>query len=539
MLRIERLRATYRFTYAFHAREVRFDCDRGQGPEPLFPEVFSFHAERHDPTELYLRLDDLWTHPARLGPDASRRDAEELVRRLLGALPATLGAVLDRLEAGDDRPAFLRACEDVAVFGQVAGRFLWDKGLASEPRLAWAEPHLRKLVARALRAVMEARVSAETLAAYVAGRFEPERSPDAFDVGFFHALASGDRLRIERSLLGAAEGAFFRWVEEVCLDERLRVFESERSPFGAREEEVLAAICLRRDPKLLRGRDLEPFLRRAGSPDVLRLLGRLETYLLRQYAVSQAACLLHHAHHLRAGRDDADRVLSRHRTRNYLLALALPSLPFLSAIFVYERARLAIDLVAVAGVVAALAGAFWILVVRFMWRKDLSFFHASVPRIGAGIIVGYLPVFLIDEVWDLARQPPAYLLGVAALLGSTTLLYLFVEVQRRIGDPSEAFARARDIFLLGLVQAGAFGLVVTSLLGPLMARRNWSVEATTPGLTELQETLSPFLGELPRIVGVEPFVVFPSAVVLMSFLAFFIGTFLQLLWEDLPITEPL
>jgi hypothetical protein len=25
----------------------------------------------------------------------------------------------------------------------------------------------------------------------------------------------------------------------------------------------------------------------------------------------------------------------------------------------------------------------------------------------------------------------------------------------------------------------------------------------------------------------------------MSFLAFFIGTFLQLLWEDLPITEPL
>jgi len=28
-------------------------------------------------------------------------------------------------------------------------------------------------------------------------------------------------------------------------------------------------------------------------------------------------------------------------------------------------------------------------------------------------------------------------------------------------------------------------------------------------------------------------------VFLMTFMAFFIGVFLQLLWEDLPITEPL
>jgi hypothetical protein len=30
-LRVERLRLTFRFTYAFHAREVRFECDRGEG----------------------------------------------------------------------------------------------------------------------------------------------------------------------------------------------------------------------------------------------------------------------------------------------------------------------------------------------------------------------------------------------------------------------------------------------------------------------------------------------------------------------------
>ena len=48
-----------------------------------------------------------------------------------------------------------------------------------------------------------------------------------------------------------------------------------------------------------------------------------------------------------------------------------------------------------------------------------------------------------------------------------------------------------------------------------------------------------FVGQLPRILGIEPFVVFPTAVLLMTFLAFFIGTFLQLLWEELPITEPM
>jgi hypothetical protein len=55
----------------------------------------------------------------------------------------------------------------------------------------------------------------------------------------------------------------------------------------------------------------------------------------------------------------------------------------------------------------------------------------------------------------------------------------------------------------------------------------------------LRAQAPPFLGELPRIIGVEPFLAFPTAVLLMSFLAFFIGVFLQLLWEDLPITEPL
>jgi hypothetical protein len=190
-------------------------------------------------------------------------------------------------------------------------------------------------------------------------------------------------------------------------------------------------------------------------------------------------------------------------------------------------------------VIVVSAVAFWFLAYRFMWKKELTFFHAAVPRIGAGIIVGYLPVFLIDEVWDLAEQSPFYIATVAGLLGSTTLLFIYVEVQRRRGDPQESFVRARRIVLLGLVEAAGFGMLVTSLLGPLMAVRNWGTQVAA-GSMELLQTAPPlFLGELPRIIGISPFLAFPTAVLLMSFLSFFIGTFLQLLWEDLPITEPL
>ena len=125
------------------------------------------------------------------------------------------------------------------------------------------------------------------------------------------------------------------------------------------------------------------------------------------------------------------------------------------------------------------------------------------------------------------------------LLGFTTLLYLYVEVQRKLGDVDLAFSRARQIFLLGVVQSFGAGLVITGLTGGYMASRNWAQAELPVPVETLRETLPTFLGQLPKIVGLEPLYVFPAAVFVMTFMAFFIGTFLQLLWEDIPITEPL
>jgi hypothetical protein len=414
----------------------------------------------------------------------------------------------------------------VALLAHVAGRFLADKQLESHPQLRMAALHLRKVDFRAVCLVAHRRVSPEFLARYVAGEAELDIERE---FGAYYALAGDDQDAIDRTVLGAAERAFYRWLEDVCLDEGNRAFSGEDSPFADRAVEVLAAVAENGRGPVARARDLRPFLRRPGNRDCERVLEKLERWFLRQYDVRHGAVVLHHAARLAQGRSDPDRVLSWHSRAAYLTALLVPAVPFAAAAFFYREPWKAIfDVWVSVEVLLVMAAALWLFGVRFLWRRDLTFFHAAVPRIAAGIIVGYLPVFLIDEVWDLAGQPLVTLVTVVAMLGAPTFLYLYVEVQRRLRDPELSLRRATDVFLLGLLQSAALGLVATSLLGPLMSERNWSAEQA-----------GAFAGYLPRILGIEPFAAFPTAVLLMSILAFFIGTFLQMLWEELPITEPM
>jgi hypothetical protein len=300
---------------------------------------------------------------------------------------------------------------------------------------------------------------------------------------------------------------------------------------------VLRAIS--RSQRILRGRDLIAFLRRPGNRDCLRVLGKLEAWFLRQYDVHHAAAMIHHADHTARSRSDGDTVLSRHTTRNYLMLIGVLAFPYLAAIFAYARAPALFDAVSAAMLLAANAGVIWFFGYRFCWKRDLTFFRASVPRIAAGIIVGYLPIFFIDEVWDLATRSWLTLACISALLGFTTLLYLYVEVHRRLGATDQAFARARQIFLLGVLQSFGIGLILTGLIGRFMVLRNWSDGPRAASIEALRAQLSPFVGQLPEVVGIDPFYAFPSAIFVMTFMSFFIGTFLQLMWEDIPITQPL
>jgi hypothetical protein len=402
---VERIGLRLRFAWAFHAREVRFERARaGAPPAPLFPEIFSFHLEHHDPFELHLQLEDLWADPRRLGEGATRREVQEAVRRLLAALPDYLERVIDPLEAGGrlTGAASVRVHGDLVVLTRTLARFLAEKELAGLPELRLAALHLRKLAWCGLRALVDERVAPEAVAAWLAKRpigaaTAPEPSPRAL----LQALAAPPDPASDALLLELAARAFHEWLEDTCLDETNQAFEGEDSPFDPREDEVLAAAVIEPARRLRRTAHLSPFLRRLDSRDCQRLLRKLELWFLRQYDVHHAAVMRHHAESLRAGPVDPDRVLSRHGTRSYALALLLPSLPFLGAIFAYERAPRLFDALAAFEVGCVLAVVIWFIAYRFFWQRDVTL-PRSVPRIGAGIIVGYLPVFLIDEVWDLA-----------------------------------------------------------------------------------------------------------------------------------------
>ena len=541
-LRVERLQLVFRFTYAFHAREVRFECDRGQGFQSVFPEIFSFHTERHDPAEFFIQLDDLARKPHLLAPEARRRDSELLISRLLLAAPRYLEGVLHRLEDEGrmDASGLARVYSEVALLAQILIRFSASWPGAEKGGLLQSTFQARKLALHALLGLMERRVSPAYLAAYAEGSAPGvEAADDLSEAGFFHILASGEPAVVDRSVVQLAERAFYRWLDGICLDEDNGAFEAEDTPFENREAEVMQAICSKKSGELEHGRDLIPFLRRPGNRDCLRVLGRLKTWFLRRYDIRHAAMMIHHAEFLAKGVDDSDLALSRHRPRNYLAALVGLALPFVVGAFAYDAAPRFFDVFCALELVALALVVLWFVFYRFLFKRDLTFFHAAVPRIPAGIIVGFLPIFFVDEVWGLANLSWITLSSVVLLLGAATFIYLYVEVDGRLADSELAFQRARQIFLLGILQATGVGMLLTGLVGRFMVLRNWGNGDPAETMATLQSNSLPFIGELPRIVGVEPFFTFPAAVFLMAFMSFFIGTFLQLMWEDNPITEPL
>lgn len=541
-LRVERLQLTFRLTMAFHAREVRFEIARGDGAyERIFPETFSFHVARHDPTELFLQLDDLLTKTRLLGPRTSPRDARNLMTRMIAAAPEYLERLCAHLENGERLrgETRLRFHQDVALLSQILVRFLETHDLGGGRQLRVAGFSLRRRMYESLRILVDGRVDPAYLQAYIDGDVQlVDPNDDPTESGFFQVLETGEPEAVNRMVLRMAERAFYLWLEGVCLDEENQAFEKADSPFEDRECEVLRAISVRRSNEVDRSSDLVPFLRRADR-NCQRLLGKLERWFLRVYDIRHSSAIINHEAGLANGRSTDDRHLTWHTPKIHAVVLGSLLAPFVGAALAYESAPALFDLLCSIEVLFVNAAAVWFLLYRFCWKRDLSFFHASVPRIGAGIIVGYLPVFLIDEVWDLASRPNVALNSVVMFLGLVTLLYVYVEIARRIPDTTIAFARARSIFLLGVVEAFGVGLVMTSLVGPFMVVRNWSPPSGEVSLEVLRESMPPMIGQLSHIVGVGPFYVFPSALILMTFLSFFIGIFLQLMWEELPITEPL
>ena len=231
-------------------------------------------------------------------------------------MPRYLERVLTRLEEGGP-PGAARAhqvYEDVALIAQIFARFVADRSDDQRPGLRIAAFHLRKLAFRACSRWSSAGwsppISPPTSRA-ASIPFDP--ADDLSEAGFFYTLESGEPDAVNRCLVRLAERAFYRWLEDVCLDEENGAFEGEDSPFESREARCCGAISRRSGS--VRGRDLIPFLRRPGNRDCLRVLGKLEAWFLRQYDVHHAAAMIQHADQTARSRCDGEHACSRATAR--------------------------------------------------------------------------------------------------------------------------------------------------------------------------------------------------------------------------------
>lgn len=150
--------------------------------------------------------------------------------------------------------------------------------------------------------------------------------------------------------------------------------------------------------------------------------------------------------------------------------------------------------------------------------------HVLLPRLAAGITVGYLALLNAD-VWLGIFDPRLYgpdcrllsapvliriLLPLLAVLG-----YIYMEIGRRPGIQMNGWKAAR-IFCRGYAYSILLGLPFSDVFGASLLR---------------DAPASPYA--LQGAVGF----IHPQAILYIAPLAYFIGLFLQLLWEDKSLTE--
>jgi len=153
------------------------------------------------------------------------------------------------------------------------------------------------------------------------------------------------------------------------------------------------------------------------------------------------------------------------------------------------------------------------------WRRVFLLFKLLIPRLVGGIIVGYLPLILAGESWDMVIQMKV-LEGfcVTAFAIGFSLYYIFIEIHNTVKDKWISLGRALRVFSTGLLESFVIGIVVSDLI----------TRAFRPSLVTNIHTV-------PGLFGY----IYPKLLYLYFPLALLIGIFVQIIWEEKPITHPL
>ncbi len=153
-----------------------------------------------------------------------------------------------------------------------------------------------------------------------------------------------------------------------------------------------------------------------------------------------------------------------------------------------------------------------------------------LPRILGAALVGLIPLLLNDQTWNIGIQSSVFnwsLLALLTYIGS--FIYIFIEVhniKKYIKDHSitRALKESGRIFLIALSETLFIVTITSSLVFPaVISNIGNDITNDTFGIYASTPLLS--------------FGFFPSLIILWTGIALFIGSFVQLLWQDQRITE--
>jgi len=163
-------------------------------------------------------------------------------------------------------------------------------------------------------------------------------------------------------------------------------------------------------------------------------------------------------------------------------------------------------------------------------RKRWLYSQLLLPRLLGAAVVGLLPLLLNDQSWNIGIQSRLFnsaLLALLTYIGS--FIYIFIKVHnvkkfikghslgQTLKESGKIFgiALSETLFIVTVTSSLIFPAVISNIGGNITNYR-FGIYASTPLLS---------------------FGFFPSLIFLWTGIALFIGSFVQLLWQDQRITE--
>jgi len=163
-------------------------------------------------------------------------------------------------------------------------------------------------------------------------------------------------------------------------------------------------------------------------------------------------------------------------------------------------------------------------------RKRWLYSQLLLPRLLGAAIVGLLPLLLNDQSWIIGIRSSAFNWGLLALFTYTgSFIYIFIEihtVKKFIKGHSiaQVLKESRRIFLIAFSETLFIVTVASSLIFPAV-------------LSTVGSNITNYRFGIYASTSLLSFGFFPSLIILWTGIALFIGSFVQLLWQDQRITE--